>query len=254
MEVKICLTRESPTKQSEPPTRCSNAWSCPLARSSSSGNRHSPRGTQVRLSTALRHLVSSVLRYLATSLRSIHAPSHQLHVAGNEPFIIACFARSVFEGRFVCGTRALPSAMVMTARASNALMTRKMRGHTILFAGSSIMTDSAEHTELERTSIGVLRLLKEDMAERERELRRDVEAKPVGQGELVKDPEAARLTATARRLCSWTGAALEATARPGVVFGYGGCARLAILAPSPDKVRTFRFLGLPPRVSRSQTN
>ena len=30
------------------------------------------------------------------------------------------------------------------------------------------MTDSAEHTELERTSIGVLRLLKEDMAERER--------------------------------------------------------------------------------------
>ena len=163
MEVKICLTRESPTKQSGPPTRCSNAWSCPLARPSSSGSLQSPRGTQVRLSTALRHLVSSVLRYLATLLRSIHAPSHQLHVA-DEPFIIACFARLGFEGRSVCGTRALPSAIVMTARASNALMTREMRGHTILFEGLSILTDSLEHAELERTSTGVLNVM-EDLAE-----------------------------------------------------------------------------------------
>ena len=162
MEVKICLTRESPTKQSGPPTRCSNAWSCPLARPSSSGSLQSPRGTQVRLSTALRHLVSSVLRYLATSLRSIHAPSHQVARGWKRALhYVACFARSVFEGRFVCGTRALPSAMVMTARASNALMTREMRGHTILFEGLSILTDSLEHAELERTSTGVM----EDLAE-----------------------------------------------------------------------------------------
>ena len=59
-----------------------------------------------------------------------------------------------FEGRLAHGrggTRALPSAIALTARSSNALIMSEMRGHTGHFAEPSIWTASVE---LERTRVG----------------------------------------------------------------------------------------------------